>query len=438
MLKTSFAQWPVQQLTKSILKMASRVQLQQSLRQQEVRIHDILGRKPVHPFPARMAPRLALDPIANCNGSLRILDPMTGSGLVPAVAMVKGHHALGFDLDPLAVLISKVWTTPVDVHSVFECAEQVLDRARNTIVTLPTRNAYPKGSDSETRCFIRYWFDKSSRAQLTAIANAIDQVSDVHIRDSLWCAFSRLIITKQSGASLAMDLSHSRPHKRYNKSPIEPMNAFMRAVGIVTANSINSTGKPQLPEAKIFNGDARQLDVSSQSVDMVITSPPYLNAIDYLRCSKFSLVWMGYSISNLRCTRSTMVGTEVGLDFRSDQLVQDVLTRLKLRPIPKASFLNQLSRYIHDMNSIISETSRVLTENGTAVFVVGENTVRGTFIRNSKIIELLANVSGMRCVDKVSRDLPSSNRYLPPPAKCTNGNAFNKRMRREVVLTLQK
>ena len=82
----------------------------------------------------------------------------------------------------------------------------------------------------------------------------------------------------------------------------------------------------------MYEGDARRLDIRDGSVDLVVTSPPYLNAIDYLRCSKFSLVWMGYSVVELRRLRSTAVGTEVGMDARDDQEIQRILSKLKLQP----------------------------------------------------------------------------------------------------------
>ena len=70
-------------------------------------VYDILGRNSVHPFPARMAPGIALDVVEKCEEPLRILDPMSGSGTVLAVAQTVKHHAIGIDTDPLAVLISK-------------------------------------------------------------------------------------------------------------------------------------------------------------------------------------------------------------------------------------------------------------------------------------------------------------------------------------------
>ena len=73
-------------------------------------IYEALGREPVHPFPARMAPGIALDVLSEAAKPLRVLDPMMGSGTVIALARSMGHRAVGFDIDPLAVLISKVWS----------------------------------------------------------------------------------------------------------------------------------------------------------------------------------------------------------------------------------------------------------------------------------------------------------------------------------------
>lgn len=68
----------------------------------------------IHPFPARMAADIALDELVALPSGSVVLDPMAGSGTVLRVAADLGHRALGFDVDPLAVLMTKVWTTPID------------------------------------------------------------------------------------------------------------------------------------------------------------------------------------------------------------------------------------------------------------------------------------------------------------------------------------
>jgi tRNA G10 N-methylase Trm11 len=70
--------------------------------------------KSIHPFPARMAPELAIDGLKKLKHPGVVLDPMVGSGVVVRQASKMGHRAIGFDIDPLTVLMTKVWTTPVE------------------------------------------------------------------------------------------------------------------------------------------------------------------------------------------------------------------------------------------------------------------------------------------------------------------------------------
>src|SRR5437016_11728642 len=98
------------------------------LRSHHKTIFETLGRNPIHPFPARMAPGIALEALGESTTPLRVLDPMTGSGTVLAVARAQGHRAYGIDLDPLAVLLAGVWTRSVDAECITDKAAEVLDR----------------------------------------------------------------------------------------------------------------------------------------------------------------------------------------------------------------------------------------------------------------------------------------------------------------------
>lgn len=396
--------------------------------------YQALGRKSVHPFPARMAPELALEEIGRCEERSRVLDPMSGSGTVLAIARKAGHRAVGMDVDPLAVLISKVWTTPVDPSEVAERAAGVLAAARGRRA-FRAAESFPPGCDQETRGFLEFWFDHRARSQLLSLSLEIGRVDDPDVRDALWCAFSRLIITKESGASRARDLSHSRPHRAFERAPSEPFSGFVSAARHVAANCIDAGAGDRGPAARARGGDARRMPLRSKSVDLVLTSPPYLNAIDYMRSSKFSLVWMGRSVGELRRIRSASVGAEVGMYEETDG-VKRVMSCLDLRPRLGRRDEAVLARYIHDMRRIVGETARVLSSGGRAVYVVGENTVRGTFVRNSRIVEKIALEAGLRPASRRSRRLQDSRRYLPPPS--ARGAAMGGRIRREVVLTLEK
>jgi SAM-dependent methyltransferase len=411
----------------------------QMLRSHNKSINQILGRNPIHPFPARMAPGIALEALGDSKAALRVLDPMVGSGTVLAVACANGHEAFGIDLDPLAVLLASVWTRPLNAGRTRSRASGALNQAKETFRKIVTREAYPINSDDETREFIRYWFDPYARRQLAALSAAIRQIPDKFDRDALWCAFSRLIITKQAGASLAMDLSHSRPHRKFTRAPIKPFDHFLSAVDTVISNCPNSESETNNHSAIVKRGDARSLSIENESIDLVLTSPPYLNAIDYMRCSKFSLVWMGYNIDELRQIRGDSIGAEASFKAASDsECVTSLIRQLKLTPELSGRNHALLARYVWDMERALSETARVLRRGGRAVYVVGDSTIKGTFIRNSVIVSTVAQRHGLSLQSRHYRSLPANRRYLPPPKQGPSAATMDTRMRREVVISFTK
>jgi DNA modification methylase len=389
----------------------------------------------VHPFPARMAPGIALQAVPRSKKQLRVLDPMMGSGTVLAVARSKGHSAIGVDLDPLATLIASVWTTAVDPRIVRDRAALVLSRAKRTHTTLRQRDAYPQHADRETRSFVAYWFDPYARRQLASLATSIARVRDQKVRDALWCAFSRMVITKQAGVSLARDLSHSRPHRAFDRSPVKPFRKFLAAVDRVSENCIDGHTRHRGPRTRIISADARKLPLPDSSVDLVVTSPPYLNAIDYMRCSKFSLVWMGHSVKDLRKLRSEAIGANVSAT--STEEYDSVLRQLRLSPPLDERERAVLVRYIRDMRRAMREIARVLSPRGKAICVVGENTIRCTYVRNAVILCILARICGLKLVQRHTRLLPANRRYLPPPARGSRA-PLDRRIRREVILKFRK
>ncbi|WP_456658182.1 methyltransferase domain-containing protein [Bradyrhizobium sp. JR3.5] len=318
-------------------------------------------------------------------------------------------------------------------------ASEILVRARSDFGCRRTADAYPRHADDETRKFIRYWFDPYARRQLAALAEAIHRVQDSHTREALWCAFSRLIITKQAGASLAMDLSHSRPHKVFETAPVKPFGKFLTATGHVLKNCIRQDQAHNSPATHAALGDARSLAIASGAIDLVLTSPPYLNAIDYMRCSKFSLVWMGYNIKELTDIRAESVGNETSdKDAHKDDVIKNIMSDLKLSPRLSPRHEAVLAHYIEDMRQAVAEAARVLKPGGRAIYVVGENTVRGTFIPNAKIVSAVAERAGLKNETKRVRLLPANRRYLPPPSVGNGRESLDGRMRREVILSFSK
>jgi len=392
----------------------------------------------IHPFPARMAPSIVLKRLPQEGKKLTILDPMAGSGTTLVTARAKGHRAIGFDTDPLAVLISNVWCLDIDEQIITKKAVQVLKSAKIIFEQISEENAYPSKSDDETRRFINYWFDIRNRKQLFSLSTAISRIRDFKQRLFLWCAFSRMIITKTKGVSLGIDISHSRPHRVHDISPVEPFARFCYEVQLIAKRSPFRNNRENMPLAQISQGDSRLLPLPDKSVDMVVTSPPYLNAIDYLRAHKLTLVWMGFTVDQIRMKRAENIGSEVSGNLRKTRDELEAISRMgSIECLPQRE-QGRLTRYLCDMDQAISEIVRVVRKDGKVVIVIGDSTILDIYISNSEAITYLANKRGLTLVKREERELPQNKRYLPPPEIVKSGEKMQKRLRIEVILNFKK
>jgi hypothetical protein len=385
-------------------------------------IPDMAGRRPkqVHPFPARMAPELALEALERSPLDAVVLDPMCGSGTVLEQARARGMAAFGYDIDPLAVLVTRVTCTRVDAGYAQRAAARLVDAAQTASdVRLPWMD-----SDDTTSAFVDYWFHPRQQEPLRRLAFLLHGRTG-KIADLLRVALSRTIITKDAGASLARDVSHSRPHRVRDDNDYDVYRGFLQAVRKI----VPLVDTPASGNISVTRGDARRLPHSLRGrVDLVITSPPYLNAIDYMRGHRMSLVWLGYQIGELTELRSNSVGAERYPDHAQ------LSTGVRAPRYRSLSSQQQgmLDRYAIDASDFMRQLALTLSPRGQAVLVVGDSTLRGTYVRNSLIVQKAAERHGLVLTDRQARPLPTASRYLPPPA--STASALSKRMRHEVIM----
>lgn len=382
-----------------------------------------------HLFPARMAPQLALDALQNVRPNGHVLDPMCGSGTVLLEAVRRGLPATGRDVDPLAVLMSRVATSNPDPISILRAANRAVRRAHKMLeagdLLLPRIDDDPKAV-----AYVRFWFGLEQERELRALARAIDKETGA-TGDLLRLALSRMIIRKESGASLARDVSHSRPHRVASTSTFEVLASFRPTVDRILA----SIDVPPHANVSIRLGDARNLsDIDDGSIAAVVTSPPYLNAIDYIRGHRLALVWLGESLDELRRIRSSSIGAEraPGPDYdlaRVDRLLKSCVGVEMLPP----RIQNVLRRFAGDIDMVLGEIARVLEAGGRAVVVIGNSTIRGVRVDNAAVVSTAAQEHGLARVHRSERELPPSRRYLPPPS--TGDSSLTRRMRTETILT---
>jgi hypothetical protein len=389
----------------------------------------------IHPFPARMAPELALKALGALKSGAVVLDPMAGSGTVLQQARSKGMSARGFDLDPLAVLISKVATTPISDDAIEEAGKRIIDEA--TTLAVDSIDLPWMDGDDHTEQFVKYWFGDSQRGDLRRLAYVLSRACEYGIAEdvanALRVALSRIIVTKKAAASLAQDTSHSRPHRVQMESDYDVIAGYVKSLRALRRRIAKI---PMLGSVQVGQGDARDLkEIDNASVDLVLTSPPYLNAIDYMRGHKMSLIWLGYGLDELTKKRSTSIGAE----RRPDNLFDSAKTGNVVAAMGDISALppkygGMIQRYAMDLQDMLVEIERVLKSRATATFVMGNSCLKGTYIQNSEGLITAAKGVGLAKIRQTERDLPTNSRYLPTP---TTG-ALSKRMRKEVIVTLRK
>lgn len=389
--------------------------------------------KPIHPFAARMAPEIAFEALQGLPAGSIVLDPMAGSGTVLRTISELGYNGVGFDIDPLSVIMSRAWTTVINEKNFSKKAEKLIKEA-GTIklkdIKLPWID-----KDKNTKEFIKFWFAQKQVRELRKLSYLLSKEKGIY-SSILKVAFSRLIICKSKGASLAADVSHSRPHKVRTENDFDVLNEYKISCSrvIKTLNCSLSKGK-----VRVNLGDARKLNkVEDASVDYIITSPPYLNALDYMRGHKLALVWLGYQIDELSDIRGKSVGAEKAPEKTKDLNIAKEITK-NLRSIKKLpnSKINMVYRYALDVHDLLKESSRVLKTGNNATFVVGNSCLLGVYIKNTEIVTAAAKRFGFSLIKHKQRRIPENKRYLPLP-KAKEATNLSKRMRTESVLTFMK
>lgn len=366
-----------------------------------------------------------------------VLDPMMGSGTAIVEATLLGRRAVGADIDPLALRLCRVKTTPLSAERLRQAAQTAVISAL-ALLMKPSALGEEIGRrfGARTACFLDYWFLPETRNELMALVMSIEEEPDATVRECLGVLFSSIIITKSGGVSLARDLAHSRPHRVLSKKPrnaIEQFEVRVRKVAGALDGLSAAAGA-----VEIHHADARHLPLADSSVDLVITSPPYANAIDYMRAHKFSLVWFGEPLDKLSDLRSTYVGSENCRHMTENGLPSETANRITLLAACDPRKARILQKYFGDMKRVLAEMLRVLRPGAAAGIVVGPSTMRGVRIETHDHLAEIAAQLGLEVVGIGERKLDRNRRMMP--ARIGNGamNGIEQRMHEEFVIGLIK
>jgi len=428
-------------------------------------LHDTLhATHGLHAFAAKCAPPLAAWGIKEySNVGEYVVDPMAGSGTTLVEGRLAGRHVRGVDLDPVASLLCRVKATPLPAHMLQDactglltvvqtaCAEwdclqsqgMSVERINSTLhVTLPSFHNRD------------YWFLPEVSAKLAIIKRSIDQAQVTECaRDFFYVAFSSLIVARTSVAN-ARDLVHSRHHYMAHprtpdvanlfKQRLERMQRQMTAfVDGLPADYADHT-------TDVHRADARKLPIATESADLVFTSPPYCNALDYPRAHQLVVAWLGdvLGVDSQAYTAlaRTYIGTErarKALPLDLDNIAIDSATACRvIRDVAAADRVGAaiVQRYFKDMTVTLAEIGRVLKPDRHAILVICPSNIRRVSIPSHEVFveigEKLRLEGGYQLctVAHYERVLDDRKRLLP----YMDDTALAQRMRTEYVIVLQK
>lgn len=393
------------------------------------------GTHGLHEYRGKFFPQLvrSLINIAGAKSGEVIADPMSGSGTTVVEAILAGCHGKGLDMNPLSVYLGNAKSLLLSANaeslatSYTEIREDLLEVERREPRPLAYFGLLPR----EDRDYLENWFSGDALVGLDEISCAIARLNDGYAQTLARVALSN-IIRKVSWQKL--DDLRVRKEVRLDIE-IDPKKEFLeelgRSVRAVLA-FLYQNGPAASGQFDIQEGDARECGSvwSADSVDLVITSPPYATALPYLDTDRLSLCYLGLlPRPEHRVRDQRMIGNrEVSERQRKDCWERYVQHRQRLPSsiqslIDSIESLNSgtaagfrrknlpalLSKYFFDMTEVLAGVKHALKPGHMAFVVVGNNhTIAGgqrVEIRTASLLQDIADRLGFEVAEPLSMDM---------------------------------
>ena len=239
----------------------------------------------MHRFPAKFIPQIpswVMDQFGEADNV--ILDPFCGSGTTLVEGLLRSGRTIGIDCDPLACMISRAKTTAVSPARIRRLGRELHKTWRPSATQLIPPMPGLTNFD--------HWFSRKAWGNLQSLlAATIALEATVDEFNFLLCVFSSIL----RRASNADDQSQ----KTYvsgtlKKNPPEVEGLFCRALEKALAGLEELVYlRRSSAEAITVRGDATNIPLPPQSVDLIVTSPPYLDSVDYMYNFMLEYFWLG-------------------------------------------------------------------------------------------------------------------------------------------------
>jgi DNA modification methylase len=339
-----------------------------------------------HKYPAKYIPEIPRWAVRKFTATKdSILDPFSGSGTTNVEARLQGRNSYALDIDPLARLLTKVKTTPLD--------ETVLRVQKDRLfleMAIAKDAVIPEFPNRD------YWFREDVLRDLGVVYGAILKVNDPDIRDFfLVCLSSILKEASNADPKFLYALAISTQMRAKGKRSIDAKKMFIERVTELVPK-MNSFSKACQPNnfAKIIGDNARKIPLPDEQVTLTVTSPPYLNAVDYPRAHQLQLYWFGFWKGPLAKLKMEYIGNEQvpaasysKKPTYGNKFLDSIIERLFEVDKRRAHIVYQ---YFVDMRETLFEIRRVLKNGGYFCYAVADNLVRKIQVPTHEILARIA------------------------------------------------
>lgn len=440
----------------------------------------------IHNYPAMMVcpiSRNIIKLVKDVQNVETVFDPFMGSGTVLVEGMLAGiNNIYGNDINPLALYLSKVKTTRLDMTQLQQSSQLLYDRIEDVYnrsaiqindadeimrciynLDLTAKNGWGAEAPKYLQKYVQdnlinievpefknigYWFKPRVILLLSLIKNEINKICDKDIRDFIYAAFSETIrfVSNRRNGEFKMFRMPANKVDEFNPDVInefktilirniEKMSAFNEACTDIGCGSTVS----------IFDNNATSLeDIPDNSVDLVITSPPYGDSrttVAYGEYSRLSLQWLdlfGLSEKEIMGIDKTLMG---GNKYRNgfEFAVPSVTLRTSLERIKDADLerAGDVYSFYLDLCKSIAAISSKTKSGGYQFWVVGNRTVKGEVLLTDQIISEISEEYNLEHIYTVDRNIV--NKVMPSLNSPTNESGVkSSTMTNEHIVVLRK